>query len=85
MKTEFKNGFQLPTTLSNLIGKLRLNLIFCLEKNNMNQKSMQIPLTQNTEKKIPSVWSGDDEPKAQNNNSVCSFFKKLTLTVAIGQ
>jgi len=65
--------------------KLRPNLLFCPEKNNMNYKSMQIPLTQNTEK-IPSFFSGDDEPKAQNNNSVCSlFFFKLTLTVAICQ
>lgn len=45
---------------------------------------MQIPLTQNTEK-IPSLLSGDEEPKAQNNNSVCSYVLKLTLTVAIGQ
>lgn len=53
----------LPVTLSNWNGKLRPSLVFCPEKNNMNQKSMQIPLTQNTEK-IPSFFSGDEEPKA---------------------
>lgn len=29
----------------------------------------------NTEKKIPSFLSGDDEPMVQNNNSVCRVFK----------